>query len=181
MRHWSVYSLKVEPNTPLAGFSVDDDLCADLYDDTVAALSDYGFFRYETSNFARSGYECRHNLKYWTLTPYLGVGVAAHGDTRGRRSYHTNDLAEYLAGAPVIYEEIGLDERMEEYIMLSLRLERGIDRMNYRTRFGVDFVESHAAAVDRLVRLAALEVTDGFVRIPPSRAYVANGIISELI
>lgn len=131
--HLSCYGLKAEPGTPLyarrhSASLPDDDAQADMYLDTVAFLAGRGYAQYEISNFARSGYESRHNLKYWTLGEYLGFGPGAHSDFGGRRFAVARDLDAFLRGDTAYSEDtpIAPEERAAERVMLGLRLTRGL-------------------------------------------------------
>ena len=144
--HLSCYGLKVEEGTPLyerreSAALPDDDLQAEMYLWAVDYLEQHGYHQYEISNFARDGFESRHNLKYWQMLPYAGFGPGAHSDFGDVRFAYTRDLHSYLAGDLELSEreELTPRDRMQEYIMLSLRTTAGIDRryfeQQYRQRF----------------------------------------------
>lgn len=148
--HISCYGLKVEEGTPLwkRRESADlpgDDLQADLYLQACGILREAGYQHYEISNFAKPGYESRHNLKYWKLEPYLGFGPAAHSDFGGRRYSYVRDLNAYIEGiennGEIIdeIEEIPHAERATEYMMLRLRLSEGINPQEYYRLFAKPF------------------------------------------
>nr|WP_186566314.1 radical SAM family heme chaperone HemW [Lawsonibacter celer] len=149
--HLSCYGLKVEPGTPLDDRVVrgevlpDDDMQADMYLWMVDRLAAAGYRQYEISNFARSGFQSRHNLKYWMGRPYIGFGPGAHSDFGGRRYSFVRDLDAYitgvLGGGAVIDESelIPQRERGGEYLMLRLRTTRGIEEWEYRREFFMNF------------------------------------------
>ncbi|MCI9402441.1 MAG: radical SAM family heme chaperone HemW [Oscillospiraceae bacterium] len=149
--HLSCYGLKVEPGTPLDGRVMrgevlpDDDTQADMYLWTVERLQKAGYPQYEISNFARPGFQSRHNLKYWMSRPYIGFGPGAHSDFGGRRYSFVRDLDKYimgiLNGGRVIDEDqlIPHRERGGEYLMLRLRTVRGIEEWEYRREFSMNF------------------------------------------
>ena len=149
--HLSCYGLKVEEGTPLdyrvsRGEKLpDDDAQADMYLWTVERLEKEGYRQYEISNFARSGYQSRHNLKYWMGRPYIGFGPGAHSDFGGRRYSFVRDLEGYISGVleggAVIDSSdlIPARERGSEYLMLRLRTARGIEEWEYRREFFLDF------------------------------------------
>lgn len=149
--HISGYALKVEEGTPLyhrvAGGEAlpDDDFQADAYLMMVELLTKHGYEQYEISNFARPGFASRHNMKYWTLEPYLGFGPGAHSDFGGRRYSFLRDLEGYIegvrSGGRLLDEDevIPQSERASEYLMLRLRTTRGIEEGEYRREFFMDF------------------------------------------
>ncbi len=144
--HLSCYGLKVEEGTPL--FKIrdtanlpDDEAQADMYLYTVEYLRQNGYEQYEISNFARPGYESRHNLKYWKLGEYTGFGPGAHSDFGGVRYAYQRDFDAYLRGvaghAPVLSESepIAPMDRDTEYLMLGLRTVEGISPAVFEARF----------------------------------------------
>lgn len=132
IQHLSVYLLKVEEGTPYAKSKwveqlPDADAAADFYLQTVEILQQSGFLQYEISNFAKLGYESRHNCKYWRCEPYLGFGTAAHSCYGGKRFYVPSDLQAFCAAEtqPIAIEDENPCTQAEQ-IMLGLRLLEGI-------------------------------------------------------
>ena len=138
--HISCYGLKLEEGTPLytarnTFSAADDDLQADMYLFAVSFLQEAGFAQYEISNFARPGFESRHNLKYWTLSEYAGFGPGAHSDFGGVRYSFDRDLDAYINGAlrgedrlpELECEDLPAWTRDTEYLMLTLRAVRGLN------------------------------------------------------
>ncbi len=130
--HLSTYLLKIEPGTPFAkryrAEDLDEDQQASLYLQTVATLTGNGYSQYEISNFSLPGKESRHNLKYWEGKEYLGIGPAAHSFFAPTRTAFPRDLSAFC-GAPdpwSLLEETGTGGDVEEWIMLHLRLARGV-------------------------------------------------------
>lgn len=138
--HISAYMLKIEENTPFARAKLDlpdeDEVC-DIYLNTVGFLEAKGFKQYEISNFAKDGFSCRHNLKYWSCEEYLGIGPAAHSYRNGKRFFVKRDLEEFLS---VNVQKTEIEEEApagyEEYAMLRLRLSEGLDLKEYEKRGG---------------------------------------------
>ena len=137
--HLSVYGLSLEEDTPLyrnRDFYTfpGEEVCAGMFSDAVSRLAENGYQRYEISNFAMDGYRCRHNLHYWHGDEYLGFGVAASSYFNGVRSTARKDLRAFLKcrssgdfdAFSVVEEVIGPEEKVREYIMLSLRLTEGL-------------------------------------------------------
>jgi oxygen-independent coproporphyrinogen-3 oxidase len=149
--HLSLYHLIVEPGTALARslhsgqLSLpDDDRVADMADWAASWLSEQGFEQYELSNYARVGFESRHNSLYWQLEPYVAVGAGAHAYRPGRRWWNVSQVREYirraLAGDSVSAGEETLEavEEMRQFIWLGLRRRAGISRATFYQRFGAD-------------------------------------------
>lgn len=163
--HISAYLLKIEPGTPFDRLQAklalpEEDTVCQMYLQTVERLGQLGFAQYEISNFARPGYESRHNLKYWQLEPYLGLGPSAHSLWNGRRFYFDRDW---------IWQDEGPGGDREEQILLGLRLNRGIP-------------------ADWLTRDPAPYIAGGFMRrangrisLTPRGMLVSNTILAELL
>ena len=190
--HLSCYGLKVEPGTPLDDRVVrgeklpDDDQQADLYLWTVGRLERAGYPQYEISNFAKPGYESRHNLRYWLTRPYIGFGPGAHSDFGGRRYSFVRDLEGYikgvLEGGSLLDSEdlIPQRERGGEYLMLRLRTAQGIEEWEYRSAYFMDF----APLETRLRQFQAqgwAEQAGGRWRLTPKGFLVSNQLIGDLL
>lgn len=123
----------------------DEDAQADFYLKAVELLQRAGFRQYEISNFAKTGRESRHNLKYWMGREYLGFGPGAHSYFGGKRFSYPRDLDRYLRSARkgeverTELQEIDGPERAREYLMLRMRTLRGIEEWEYRRKFGLNF------------------------------------------
>jgi len=148
--HVSCYGLKIDEGTPLypfknSPFIPDDDTQADMYIYAMEALPRFGYTQYEISNFARRGYQSRHNLKYWTGQEYMAFGAAAHSYVNGQRFSYVADVEKYIANIQrdrsVVdhLETINDFERAGEYIMLGLRTTRGISEQEYYDIFPCKF------------------------------------------
>ncbi len=147
--HLSLYALKIEEGTPFYkmqdGLSLpDDDTTADMYLYICDTLASREYNKYEISNFSKVGFESRHNLKYWEYGDYIGIGPAAHSFVGGKRIENLGDVDAYLRGEDIVasVSEISLTEQMNEYVMLSMRLARGVDLDDFRKRFSLDFEEA---------------------------------------
>jgi len=176
IQHISAYSLILEEHTPLFDCvergeitPPDEDRVADMQDAGIDLLETLGYHRYEISNFALDGYECRHNLNYWHNGEYLGFGVAAHAVVREKkwtRYANVSSLEEYYRllarGKRPLAETIRLAPRDEmfECVMLGLRLVRGIDRAAFAARFGFDVTDAYPYAMEQLRKRGWIVETD---------------------
>lgn len=184
--HLSCYGLKVEEGTPLwtrrdTANLPDDDAQADMYLYAVEYLAEKGYAQYEISNFAKPGYESRHNMKYWTLGEYAGFGPGAHSDLGGVRFAYERDLQGYLRGELTLSEreEIPPRDRDLEYIMLSLRTVQGIDRRTFEYRYRQKF-EPMERLLAEYGKHGLAQQTEGGWRLTPQGFLVSNGIIVAL-
>lgn len=185
-KHISCYGLKVEPGTPLwqqrqSAALPDDDAQADMYLWTVDYLAKQGYAQYEISNFARPGFESRHNLKYWQLGEYAGFGPGAHSDLGGVRFAYERDLDAYIAGELRLseMERIPPLDRDLEYIMLSLRTVQGIDSAYFERQFRQKFRPMEELLTQYEAHGLAARTELGW-RLTPRGFFVSNAIIVSL-
>ena len=187
--HISVYGLILEEGTPLYK-SVDkyrmpteDEEC-DMYYLAADFLRAKGYSHYEISNYAKVGLECRHNLKYWRCDEYIGVGLAAYSYFDGKRYGNTTDKEVYLSTPSeiIIYEEKSTAEsEAYEFVMLGLRLLRGISLSEYKTKFGVDFVKGREEKIQNLLELGYISLTEDNLSLTERGFYVSNSILTSLL
>ena len=141
VNHISAYLLKIEENTPFAKMNIavpEDERMDEIYLFACEELEKHGFLQYEISNFAKTGYECKHNLKYWRCEEYIGIGAAAHSYYKGRRFCVGRDLRGFIASdvqKTEITDETAGD--FDEFAMLKLRLSEGL-LFSECESFGVD-------------------------------------------
>jgi oxygen-independent coproporphyrinogen III oxidase len=195
--HVSVYMLEVDDDSRLgreliaggtkyhAHFVPDEDLTATLYEAACDCLNAAGIHQYEISNFARPGFESRHNLKYWTLQPYLGFGVDAHsmltgGDTAVRFST-PDSLEQYVAGTPSKPNFVDRPAALEETFFLGLRLNRGVDLDQVDNDFGSRVVSDLASIVDELVQAALLERQGSVIRLTARGRLLSNEVFERFL
>ncbi|MDE6762786.1 MAG: coproporphyrinogen III oxidase family protein, partial [Oscillospiraceae bacterium] len=179
LTHISAYLLKVESGTPLSFNKPlrekvpDEDSTADMYLMTVKKLSSAGFEQYEISNFARKGFECRHNLKYWRCEEYLGIGPSAHSFLDGDRYCCPEDTEKFIVEP--LQERIFLSKGgdPEERAMLALRLTKDGLRL-------ADYPEAEKRA-EPLIKSGLVKVEQGAVMLTPEGCLVSNEIICRLI
>ena len=189
--HMSCYGLKVEEGTPLWQYKDEanlpsDEVQAEMYLRTVDILETAGYRQYEISNFAKPGFESRHNLKYWMGDEYIGFGPAAASDFAGKRYTNNPDIQNYIRGilkqdVPILSEcdTVPPRERAGEYVMLRLRTTRGISPEEYEKNYLMPF----EPLLDAIVPLAekGLFVHDGDRWVlTPTGFLVSNQIIGRL-
>jgi oxygen-independent coproporphyrinogen-3 oxidase len=176
----------VEDGTPiytdyLNGELPDSDEVAQLYEYGKTLLEEKGFARYEISNFAKKGYESKHNLNYWKRGEYIGVGVSASSFMQGKRFTNTFDLDEYMKCIisgfypAVTSEEVNTDDAKFEFVMLALRTSAGVDMNAYKQAFGTSLAEDFPNALKKTV--SYLELDGDFIRIKDEYLYVQNSIL----
>jgi oxygen-independent coproporphyrinogen-3 oxidase len=194
--HVSLYVLEVEGRTLLShrarhgGLSLpDDDLVADLYRQTVDVLGAQGLARYEISNFARPGFESRHNAKYWDDVPFLGFGLSAHSYRDGRRWWNLDTYGAYCravetagpAAARGGERILGPAERRAEALFTGLRRARGIDRAAFAGRYGRDPIEEFGPALSDAFAAGLIALHDGVLRLTDEGVLVSNEVFRALV
>lgn len=184
--HISAYILKIEHNTVFYRLFkqgkldvCDDELTARLYLSAAEQLEKRGFMQYEISNFAKKGFEGRHNLKYWHDEQYLGFGPSAHSFFKGKRFYYPRSLKDYEAGGCPIFDGEGGDE--EEYLMLGLRLNEGISFEKFEKQFGHPVPEKAVKTARELEKHGLMTVTEKGFSLTRQGFLLSNEIISRLI
>lgn len=181
--HISSYILKLEKNTVFYKRQdklnlPNEDETAELYLFAVDYFNQNGFNQYEISNFSKAGFESKHNLKYWNLDEYLGIGPGAHSLINNKRFYYNNSFEEFLSNI-VIEDCTGNTE--EEYIMLQLRLSSGLNADKYKKIFGHNLPEDLIAKARKYEKLGFLNVTDKNISFTTKGFLVSNTIIADLI
>ena len=197
--HISAYSLIIEEGTPFAEMdlpplpSEEEDRL--MYHRTQTVLAEYGYQRYEISNYARPGRACRHNCGYWTGHEYLGLGLGASSLIGDRRFKVTASMPEYLRRIRLAdsgeikdpahyYEEIQqltLRDRMEEFMFLGLRMTEGVSEAEFRRRFGNPVDAVYGPLLARHTDGGLLERTGDRIRLTEKGLDLANYVMSDFI
>ncbi len=185
--HISAYGLIIEEGTPF--YSERDSLKLpseeeerEMYFLASSVLSESGYSHYEISNFAKKGFECRHNLKYWSLEDYIGVGLAAHSYFDGAHFSNPKDQAEYLSGVQDAHEKLSDDDVAFEYAMLRLRTSQGICFDEYKKRTGLDFLtEERRELIDFYEARGLLLCDERRLALTVEGFYLSNTVISDLL
>lgn len=169
-QHISAYSLIVEEGTPFAAMAdrgelplPEEDTERAMYEETIEVLAGYGFHRYEISNYALDGYECRHNVGYWIRRDYLGFGIGAASLIGNVRFQNGRDLNAYLAHPLACREEqqsLTTQEQMEETMFLGLRLIRGVSYPEFARCYGQTLEEVYGEVISRNVADGLLTVRE---------------------
>jgi putative oxygen-independent coproporphyrinogen III oxidase len=197
--HVSVYMLEVDEDSRLgrelmaggtryhAHFVPDDDLTAEFYETACQRLSAAGIEQYEISNFARAGFESRHNLKYWTRLPYAGFGVDAHsmlpvqhGPAESVRWATTGEYDRFLAAAEEKASQVSREQALEERFFLGLRLNRGVDMARLRQDLG-DSARKFDPQIEELVAAGLLDRSAGRLCLTPRGRLLSNEVFARFI
>lgn len=179
--HISAYSLIIEEGTPFFALYADhpellpgEEEEREMYYETKTFLASKGYERYEISNYAKPGYECRHNLSYWERVDYLGLGLGAASLLENVRKSNQRDLAEYLKGKFEGERELLSPEAaMEEYFFLGLRKMRGVDWTPYR--------QQYEKTVEKLIGKGLLEADGRYIRLTELGIDVSNCVLAEFL
>lgn len=185
--HISAYGLSIEKGTMLYDMANNNrvklpnsDECADMYDIVLKELKNRGIYRYEISNFAKKGYECRHNINYWKRGEYLGFGASAHSFTDNTRYCNVSDIKEYISGNAVRQKNIISEEEGEfEYIMLGLRTADGIKLSDYKKLYGEDFLQKYKSVIEKYNDFFVIK-KDRFI-VANKGYYVINSLLTQFM
>ncbi len=184
--HISSYILKIEQGTPFSKrYSPEDfseDESASLYNLCCDTFSSAGYHRYEVSNFSKPNFESKHNMSYWKLTPYLGFGCSAHSYFDGKRFYTVSDINAFVYNEDIVplYIQDGEGGTFDEYVMLGLRLAKGIDTQFLKKAFPSQSAKLIQKAYP-LIEKNMLIYSDNFLKIAPEHFLISNAIIFSLL
>ena len=192
--HLSVYLLELYKDAPLLHRinrgelrAVDDELTVEMYFALMDEADRRGFERYEISNWARPGFESRHNLKYWTGAPYWAFGISAAGYDGLARWSNTRNIHEYLdkvesSQTPVAERtELDDEDRQSENLFLRLRLKDGVDLDDHLRRFGVNALERYRDEIERLREAGLVELSENRLKISRAGAVLANEVFAVFV
>jgi oxygen-independent coproporphyrinogen-3 oxidase len=193
--HVSLYALKIEEGTPLHKlqdkyvFPSEDDQYG-MYMEAVQKLRKSYVYPYEISNFARSGYESAHNLKYWLGEEYVGLGVAAHSYLNGERFGATKNLKTYIYAMTYVkkkipiyvsYEEIGEREAAKEFFLLNMRLYQGIDIKDFAREFGIEVAKMYLEPLRKYVEHGYVSIKGDIYSFTEKGMLVSSYIKTEVL
>jgi oxygen-independent coproporphyrinogen-3 oxidase len=184
--HVSCYNLTLESDTPLAKAAAakelilpDEDGEADLHALLLTRLEARGYALYEISNFSLAGFQSRHNMKYWRLDEYVGLGAAAHGYLGGERLENPSDLAAYLSGKPPKKTTESAAERRAAFLFLGLRTVVGVSEREFSERFGADLCAVYGKQMEKFLNLGVVKRENGRVFLTKDALRVSNSILCE--
>jgi len=200
--HISLYGLTVEKGTQLGRWVnrgliplPDPDLAADMYEWAGEKLTTAGYEHYEVSNWAKPGYQCRHNLQYWRNQPYLGFGAGAHGYANNMRVANISTIKPYtkfyhkfsplkfpMPPATRNFQSINVYTEMQETMMIGLRLTKeGVSKYQFRERFGKEMRDVFKREIDELTQMGLLEWADDSLRLTRRGILVGNQVFMRFV
>lgn len=193
LKHYSIYGLKVEENTLFHVLYEKNKLLlpeeeeeAGMYGLIMDRLKQAGYRQYEISNFAKPGYESRHNITYWRNEPYYGIGAGAYGYAGGIRHVNIKGVQPYIEATRNGYphldrQAVTRSEAMEDFMMVGLRLLDGVADYRFREQFGQSMDEVFGPVLQKLTAQRLLERTQEGYRLAPDAIVLGNEVFAEFI
>ncbi len=184
VKHISAYLLKIEKGTRFY-LNRDrlnlpnDDRSAELYEYAVKILEKMGYHQYEISNFSVPNFESRHNLKYWNLEEYIGIGPSAHSLFEGKRFYCKSSLNDFIESCDMTKE--GEFEPEIEYIMLRMRLTEGLNSEKFKKKFGKNIPKIYFERAEKYSRAGFLKCDETGIRLTKKGFLLSNRVIGEIL
>ena len=188
--HISAYSLIIEEGTPFAEKDLnlpDEDVERAMYENTHDILASYGYQQYEISNYAKNEKECRHNLGYWKRTEYLGLGLGSSSLVNETRFSNTSDMERYLknSGNPESIreqqEKLQPEDQMAEYMILGLRMMKGVSVTKFKDSFGHEMYEIYGDIIEKYKRMELLEKEGDYLRFTRRGISVSNPVLADFL
>ncbi|MGE7661423.1 radical SAM family heme chaperone HemW [Peribacillus sp. NPDC097197] len=192
--HYSSYSLIVEPKTVFYNQMrkgtlnlPPQELEASMYERLMEEMERHGMHQYEISNFARPGFESKHNLTYWDNKEYYGIGAGAHGYTGGKRVANHGPVKKYITPLlkgelPVLDEHpVPLYEKMEEEMFLGLRKTKGVSLETFKSKFSVEMNEIFGESLEEQMKKGLLTIEDGFVSLTERGKLLGNEVFQSFL
>ncbi len=192
--HLSVYQLTIEDDTPFAEMMKsgrlalpNEETVIEMDLRTIASCRTAGIEQYEISNYARPGFECRHNINYWENREYIACGAAAVSYVGGVREKRIGNVHEYIerisSGLPVIEESerLSLEAAFRETVIMGLRLIRGVRRDSLRRRYGKDVDEYYGHTLENLLNQGLVKLTITHLHLTERGRLLANQVMADLV
>ncbi|MCF6465605.1 radical SAM family heme chaperone HemW [Clostridium sp. Cult2] len=194
VEHISYYSLILEDNTLMNKWYKegriklpDEEIEREMYHYGISFLKSKGYNHYEISNFSKEGIECKHNLFYWQLKPYIGFGIAAHSNINNKRFWNYNNFKDYFISLeknkyPIDGEE-HIDKEMEiaEYFIMGLRLIEGINKNVFKERFKIKVEDIYEDVLVKYKNRGLLHIDDEWIRFTPKGLDLSNIVYVDLL
>ncbi|MGG1573568.1 radical SAM family heme chaperone HemW [Fictibacillus sp. NRS-1165] len=192
--HFSAYSLQLEKKTVFYNRAMKGDLLlpeqeveARMYEVLMEEMHKHGYVQYEISNFARPGYESKHNLQYWNNNEYYGIGAGAHSYVNGKRMANAGPLKKYMAlidetGFPYVHsEKLTTSAKMEEELFMGLRKMDGVSDARFRQRYGTSMFAVFGPQIDALLAKGWLKKSGDRVSLTKEGTFLGNEVFQEFI
>ena len=192
VQHLSCYALTIEPNTVFGHrvrkgkFSpADEERVAQQFELLMTQAHAHGFLHYEISNFCQPGFESRHNSSYWKQVPYLGIGPSAHSFNGQSRQFNLANNPKYAQGLgagqlPCTVEELTVEDRVNEYVMTTLRTSWGCDTNYIQEKWGIDLRTLHAPYLQKIKDQGLLQEKQGILLLTEAGKLLADEIALDL-
>lgn len=194
VQHISAYCLTYEEGTLLTKLKdkgkfaeADEELCEAMFNDLRHTLCDNGFTHYEISNFARKGFESKHNSSYWDGTPYVGFGPAAHSYNKATRQWNISDTNKYIQaiaeGANDYFEieTLTVQDMYEDMLLTSLRTNKGLDLKRIETELTTEYQQLIKKNAEPLIKNGLLKLNNNHLTITEKGLFISDYIIAHLI
>ncbi len=192
--HISAYSLILEENTELFDMYerkefklLDEDTDIEMYEYTINYLKSHGYNQYEISNYAKEGFECKHNILYWKCENYVGIGTSASGFLDEIRYNNLCEIDKYeeliLNGKkPIEWEEkLSIKDKIEESIFLGLRMNEGIKFKDFKNKYDFNFLEEYKNEIEKLTKLQLIDINETGMKLTQKGKEISNSVFVEFI
>lgn len=192
--HISAYSLILEEGTELFEMYnreefdlMDENKDMEMYEYTIRYLEKNYYNQYEISNYAKEGKECKHNIIYWQCNNYIGLGAGAAGYLGEKRYTNEMKLSNYhdkicCGKKPIMnIEKLSDEEKIEEIVFMNLRMNEGIDRIEFKKRFNIDFYDKYREKIDILEKRNLLEVSEKKIKLTQKGREISNSVFLEIL
>ena len=192
--HISAYSLILEENTELFDMFnrkefrlLDEDTDIEMYEYTINYLKLHGYNQYEISNYAKTGYECKHNILYWKCENYIGIGTSSAGYLNNIRYNNICEIDKYEEAVlnnkkPIEFEEFTSEkDEIEEKIFLGLRMNEGIKFIDFDEKYNLNFEEKYKEQIEKLTKMNLIEVDNQGMRLTQKGREISNSVFVEFM
>ncbi|WP_192822737.1 radical SAM family heme chaperone HemW [Rufibacter sp. LB8] len=192
VQHLSCYALTIEPNTVLGHrlkkgtfTPAEEESVAQQFELLMTQAKTHGFLHYEISNFCQPGFESKHNSSYWRQTPYVGIGPSAHSFNGKSRQFNVAHNPQYVQALsqgqlPCTVEELTVEDRVNEYVMTTLRTSWGCDTHYIRSKWNVDLVALHASYLQQIIAKGLMQENEGVLLLTEEGKLLADEIALDL-